>query len=208
MIRPDGFRGAAFGDAADGNARSDPSARRRMSDRLGIPMDWAWLRQVHGADVVRVVGAGPQGVGDAAYTSVRGLPIAVSTADCYPVIVESPDAVGIAHAGWRGAATGVVEALLRGMAAAGHEPARAAIGPGIGACCFEVGPEVGARFRGHEATTDWGTTAVDLSAVVRAALGDLEVWATGICTMSNEAYHSHRRDATPQRQVAVTWLPA
>lgn len=208
MIRPDGFRGAAFGDASDGDARSDPSARRRMSDRLGIPTDWAWLRQVHGADVVRVVEAGPQGVGDAAYTSTPGLPIAVSTADCYPVIVESPGAVGIAHAGWRGAATGVVEALIRGMAAAGHEPARAAIGPGIGACCFEVGPDVGERFRGHEATTDWGTTAVDLSAVVRAALGDLEVWVSGICTMSNEAYHSHRRDATPQRQVAVAWLPA
>jgi hypothetical protein len=208
MIRPDGFRGAAFGDASDGDARSDPSARRRMSDRLGIPADWAWLRQVHGADVVRVLEAGAQGPGDAAYTSVPGLPIAVSTADCYPLIVESSGAVGIAHAGWRGAATGVVEALLRGMAAAGHVPARAAIGPGIGACCFEVGPDVGERFRGHEATTDWGTTSVDLSAVVRAALGDLEVWASGICTMSNEAYHSHRRDATPQRQVAVAWLPA
>jgi len=178
-----------------------------MSAQIGIPDEWAWMRQVHGAEVIRVKAPGLQGDGDAAFTEIAMVPIAVSTADCYPVIVEAAGAVGIAHAGWRGAASGVIAALVEAMTASGHQPVRAAIGPGIGGCCFEVGPEVAARFPGHQTTTGWGTAAVDLAAVIRTELGDIDIWASGICTMSDDGYHSHRRDATRLRQVAVAWLP-
>lgn len=208
MIRPEGFRGAAFGDASDGDARRDPEARSLISTSLGISDRWAWLRQVHGADVVPVDEPGDQGEADAAYTTVPGLPIAVSTADCLPVILEGDRAVGVAHAGWRGAAAGVVGMLRRAMEEAGVPPTRAAVGPGIRPCCFEVGPEVAERFPGHTSETDWGTRSVDLPAAVAADLEGLEVWVSSDCTRGDARYHSHRRDGTPERQVTVAWLPA
>jgi len=207
MIRPPGFRGAVFGDASDGDARRDPEARARLAAALGISEHWAWLRQVHGAEVVAVTDPGDQGDGDAAYTTVPGLPLAVSTADCFPVVLEGDRVVGVAHAGWRGVVAGVVSALRRAMEGAGVTPARAAIGPGIGPCCFEVGPEVGGRFPATGAWTEWGTPSVDLAATIAGELEGLEIWMSPDCTMGNTRYHSHRRDGTPRRQVTVAWLP-
>lgn len=207
MIRPPGFRGAAFGDEADGDGRADPGCRASISASLGIPDDWAWLRQVHGREVLRVSAPGPQGEADAAFTSEPGLPLAVATADCFPVILEADGAVGIAHSGWRGTAEGVVGALRRDMVAAGFGPKRAAVGPGIGSCCFEVGSEVTARLPEHQRLTSWGTVSVDLAGAIADALAGLEIWVAGVCTMSDEGYCSHRRDRTPHRQVAVAWLP-
>ncbi|MEX1208828.1 MAG: polyphenol oxidase family protein [Acidimicrobiia bacterium] len=207
MIRPPGFRGAAFGDEFDGDGRSQPVSRAAISTSLGISSDWAWLRQVHGRGVVRVSRSGPQGDADAAFTTQAGLPLAVATADCYPVILEADGAVGIAHSGWRGTAAGVVGALREAMAAVGFTPARAAIGPGIGPCCFEVGAEVAAQFPDHRRQTAWGTLSVDLRGDIVAALAGLDVWDAGVCTMSDDGYHSHRRDRASERQVAVAWLP-
>ena len=207
MIRPPEFGGAAFGDAADGDPRTDDAARLAMAGRLGIPEGWAWLHQVHGTEVLHATHPGPLGEADAAFTAEPGLPIVVATADCFPVIVEGVGGVGIAHAGWRGAAAGVITSLLGAMAVHGITPIRAAVGPGIGACCFEVGPEVTERFPGHGAMTSWGTPSVDLRAAIVAALGGLETWVADTCTMSGVGYHSHRRDGTRRRQVAVAWLP-
>ncbi|MCB2222934.1 MAG: polyphenol oxidase family protein [Actinobacteria bacterium] len=207
MIRPPGFAGAAFGTAADGNGRDDPAAREAVSSSLGIPSDWAYVRQVHGSGVVEATAPGRLGDADALRTRRPGLPMAVATADCFPVVLEGPGAAGIAHAGWRGAVAGVVPALREAMAAAGAAPVRAAIGPGIGPCCFEVGPEVAERFPGHTAATAAGTTGVDLPAVLRSQLGGLEVWEAGECTMCGAGYHSYRRDGTDLRQIGVAWLP-
>ncbi len=208
MIRPPGVRGAAFGDASDGNGRDDPRARAQISARLGLPAEWGFVRQVHGAQVRWVTQPGPAGDGDAMVTPTPMLPIAVATADCFPIVLEAPDLVGIAHAGWRGAAAGVVSAVRARMTSAGSAPVRAAVGPGIGPCCFEVGPDVAARFPGHTAATSWGSTSVDLPAVLARELDDLDVWWGSGCTRCDDAYHSFRRDATPQRQVTVAWLPS
>ena len=205
MIRPSGFRGAAFGAAADGNGRDDPDRRRAISDELGLPRDWARLRQVHGALVHRAERPGLLGEGDAAFTTVPGLPLVVATADCYPVVLEGDGMAGIAHAGWRGTVAGVVGALAAAMTGAGAVLQRAAIGPGIGPCCFEVGPEVAERFPGHAVTTRWGSAGVDLPAVLRTQLAGLEVWESGVCTRCTDGFHSYRRDATDSRQVGVAW---
>jgi YfiH family protein len=207
MIRPPGLSGAAFGSAVHGNGRDDPEARSRISALLGIPDAWAWMGQVHGASVIRARRPGRLGEGDAAFTTVAGLPLVVATADCLPVVLEGRGGVGIAHAGWRGVVGGVVEALRGAMTAAGVPPTRAAIGPGIGPCCFEVGPDVAARFAGHRVvSTLWGTESVHLSGAVRDRLAGLEVWAADECTMCNPEYRSYRRDATEERQVGVAWL--
>jgi len=207
MIRPPGVRGAAFGTAADGNGRDDLRVRRRISAALGIPEAWAIVRQVHGTEVVWASRAGPLGEGDALATDRPMLPLSVATADCFPVVCEADHAVGIAHAGWRGAAGGIVAALRTALEQAGAPVRRAAVGPGIGPCCFEVSEDVAASFPGFVARTRWETPGVDLPAVIRAQLeGVEEIWEAGACTRCDPAYHSYRRDATKDRQVAVAWL--
>jgi copper oxidase (laccase) domain-containing protein len=131
----------------------------------------------------------------------------VFTADCLGVVLHAPDAVGVAHAGWRGIDAGVVSRLRSEMAGAGHEPNTAEIGPGIGPCCFEVGPEVASRFPTTSATTTWGTASVDLTESLRSQLEGMETWAVGSCTMHEPDWFSHREDATSMRLVTLGWLP-
>jgi len=207
MIRPPGFEGAAFGTAADGDGRLDPAARRRIAGELGIPAEWAYLHQVHGSRVRPAAAPGQQGDGDAVFTTVPRLPLAVGTADCLPVVLDGPGGVGLAHMGWRGAAAGVVAALRAAMEAAGVAPVRAAVGPGIGPCCYEVGPEVLERLPAYRARTRWGSDGVDLPAAAAAGLAGLEVWHASACTCCGAGFHSYRRDGGLERQVAVAWRP-
>jgi YfiH family protein len=207
MIRPPGFAGAAFGLAADGDARRDDVARRFFSRALSIADDWAWVDQVHGAAVARAEVPGAAGAADALFTTVPGLPVTVATADCVPVVLEGDGVAAVVHAGWRGAAAGVVTAALRALEENGTPAVRAAVGPAIGSCCYEVGGDVADRFPGHVAETSWGTPSVDLPGVLGAQLTGLDVWQAALCTLHNEEFHSYRRDATHQRQVAVAWVP-
>lgn len=205
MIRAGGLS-AVFGEARDGDGRSDAEARSAISDQLGIPDKWAMVSQVHGADVVVAEAPGLLGEADGIVTTTQGVPIAVGIADCLPVVLESDGAVGIAHAGWRGAAAGVVSAVRHAMNELGAPAERAAIGPGIGPCCFEVGPEVVARFPSSESSTTWGTSSVDLVSAVKAELDGLEIWSHDGCTHHDPRFHSFRRDGTAARQVAVAWI--
>ncbi|MEK7252904.1 MAG: laccase domain-containing protein [Actinomycetota bacterium] len=205
MIRP--LPGVMFGAAEDGDARRDDEVKRRLSAALGVSPDWAWMRQVHGTTVIRATEPGTLGDADAAFTTVPGLPLAVGTADCFPVVLTGDGVVGVAHAGWRGAAEGVVRALRAAMTTAGHPPTSGAIGPGIGSCCFEVGPDVLERFPRSEAITSWGTPGVNLRSAILDDMTGLEVWVDGRCTMSDEGFHSYRKTKTTERQVTVVWIP-
>lgn len=205
FIRPRALRGAAFSTAAAGDLRS--GNRSRFAAVLGLGTEWATVRQVHGAHVRRVHGPGMAGNGDAMFTNVRSLPLAVFTADCAGVVVEAADAVGVAHAGWRGVAAGVAAALLAAMETAGHTSQRAAIGPTIGPCCYEVGPDVAGLFPGFIEETRWGTPSVDLVAALRSQLDGLDVTVAGGCTMCHSDFHSHRRDRTEHRMATVGWRP-
>ena len=205
MIRPPGLR-AAFSEAADGDISHDQTARRTLSEALGVPADWATVRQVHGADVIRVESPGDQGSADAIWTSTPQLPVAVFTADCFGVVIESNGAVGVAHAGWRGAAKGVVARLAEEMTGAGYKPIAAAVGPGIGPCCFEVGDEVTYRLRSYVAETTWGTTSVDLQQSIAVQLGDLKPWLASECTLHEDGWFSHRNDGTERRLATLAWL--
>lgn len=206
MISAPDWRGAAFTDAGEGDMRGDDQARLRVSSALGIPVAWAMVRQVHGTEVARASGPGRVGEGDAIVTDIPGLPLAVFTADCFGVVLRSSSLVGVAHAGWRGTASGVVSALREEMTRLGHPPEAAAIGPGIGPCCFEVGPEVSRLFPGRVATTSWGTESVDLESVLMDQLQGLDVWSDGRCTGHDDELLSHRRDRTGHRMAALGWL--
>jgi polyphenol oxidase len=203
--------------------------RRRVATVLGLAgRPWALARQVHGADVL-AVGAGPPGAGDrrverrqlgegppeakpplgdadGLVTTDPGVVLAVLTADCAPVLLADPAAgvVGAVHAGWRGLAAGVVEAGVAAMAELGADPARSVglVGPAVGGCCYEVGPEVrdavGARLPDALATTRDGRPALDpaagaAQALARAGVGQVRVAVE--CTFDlEERFFSHRRD--------------
>ena len=109
----------------------------------------AFLRQVHGADVIRAVGGGCVGNADALVTDTPGLPAAVFSADCVPLLIYDPDGrrLAVVHAGWRGTAQLVARAAVDALVEAGGRPERllAAIGPSIGPCCYEVDRPVIAR---------------------------------------------------------------
>ncbi len=207
MIEPAGFRGAVFGTAADGDPRHDPTARRRFVDRLAIPDRWAWANQVHGSTVLVVDAVGPAGDGDALLSDTPGLALLVATADCVPVVIEGERSSAIVHAGWRGLAAGAVSAGVAALVAADDTPRRAAIGPGIGPCCYEVGSDVAAALAPFTATTTWGTGSVDLWSAAQAQLGGIEVWRADVCTFTDDRFLSYRRDRTKERQVSITWVP-
>ncbi len=196
-----------FTVASDGDMRGDLAARAEISARLGIDSSWATVDQVHGAEVRYVDRPGSAGPADGLFTDRRRLPVAIFTADCFPVVLVASGGIGIAHAGWRGTVAGVVSSLRGAMAAAGLEPVHAKIGPGIHACCFEVGPEVSARFPEHLSETTWGSPSVDLLGALQDQLADLPVVVEGSCTYCGDNTFSYRRDVTTRRMGAIAWIP-
>jgi YfiH family protein len=120
-------------------------ARRRVAHALLGAGRLHLLKQVHGTNVVRAPWGGrPEA--DAALTDAPGLLVGIETADCLPVLLVDPVrrvAAG-AHAGWRGTAAGVARRTVESLVADGSraEDLVAALGPGIGPCCYEVGPEL------------------------------------------------------------------
>jgi YfiH family protein len=176
--------------------------RRRLAAEAGTdPERLSWPRQVHGGAVVRANGRGAEA--DAIWTDEPGVGLVVVTADCLPIALvraEGTPAIALVHAGWRGLADGVVENAvdaLGGLVAA-------VVGPGIGACCYEVGPEVAERF-GESGPT------LDLRAVAQRALrraGVDEVAHVDLCTSCDaERFFSHRRDrGLTGRQGALAYI--
>jgi len=160
----------------------------------------ATLRQVHSAACVAAAGrGGVLGEGDALLEDTPGSVVAVQTADCLPILLvdERHRAVAAVHAGWRGTVAGIAQRAVEAMGAqfgSLAEDLDAAIGPGIGACCYEVGPEVAAQF-GLQ-----GRAHVDLAAANRRQLMDAgvtpeRIYASNLCTMCRgEEFHSFRRD--------------
>lgn len=206
MIRPLRRSGVAFTLGADGDQK-DPKERGVVSSKLGISSDWATVRQVHGRRVVEVKAPGHLEAGaDGLFTTTVGLPVAVMAADCAGVVVGGRGGVGVAHAGWRGVAAGVVPSLLRTMRSGGVEPTWAAVGPFIGPCCFEVGPEVARRFISQQATSRRGKLSVDLGDALAEQLGDVPTWWSERCTVHQPGCFSYRRDRALKRMAAIGWV--
>jgi polyphenol oxidase len=158
----------------------------------------ASLTQIHSTVVLKAVETGWAGEGDALITNVPGLAISVRTADCFPILLADPEhrAIAAVHAGWRGSAAQIVCRTLDTMGSEfGTVPASvvAAIGPGIGKCCYEVGEDVARQF-------DRGAGALDLAGINHAQLERAGVSAGHIDTLARctkcetELFHSYRRD--------------
>lgn len=194
---------AVFSTRSAGSIKESPVA---LADAVGIdPSAIVSGRQVHGSELA--FHDSPDGGTPAVDGQVLTAPGPVGlvyTADCLPVAVAGPRGAAVLHCGWRGLAA---EIVARGCDAV--TATHAAIGPGIGPCCYEVGGEVLAAFEqlGPGVAED---RMLDLSEVARRQLraaGVTAIDAAGLCTRCEEAlFFSHRRDGGPGRQAGLAWL--
>jgi hypothetical protein len=168
--------------------------RRVACETLELdPEALAFNRQVHSPTVHRATRGGRGAPGDGLWTDEPGLPVLAFAADCVPIALvrrSGTPAVAVVHAGWRGLAEGVVRA---GVDALGTEVG-AVVGPAIGRCCYEVGPEVSELFD-DDLTVD---RHLDLRAAAERALlraGATSVDHVDLCTRCHpELFFSHRRN--------------
>jgi hypothetical protein len=185
--------------------------RRRLAEHAGYdPAAVQMARHVHGTDVWTV---GQPLADDATFDGLvcdrPGAVLAAFAADCIPILFADPVArvCGAAHAGWRGTVNGVARNVTSRMGELGAKPedVRVALGPSIGPCCFEVGPEVVAEFRAAFGELPGLVVAgprkdhIDLRVATRAVLERAGVRAEHIddrppCTRCNERFFSYRRD--------------
>ena len=198
------YRSLNLGILTDDDPARVAENRRRLADTAGVAgervvMGW----QVHGAELREWTGPDPERAYaepgdkqlprvDGHLTVQPGLALLVLVADCYPVALSDGERVAMLHCGWRPLAGGIVE---RAVARFDGAPS-AAVGPGIGGCCYEVGSEVAERFADVPGASNG--RMLDLRRVIAARLaaaGVSEVTHIDRCTSCEpERYFSHRRD--------------
>ena len=217
------FRSLNLGALTADDAANVAENRRRAVEAAGgdgARATMAW--QVHGTDVREVddrpapgrflePGAEAFPKSDGLATRLAGRPLVLLTADCLPVAIARGDGrrLAVLHAGWRGLAAGIVE---RGVEAVGGA-VTAAVGPGAGPCCYEVGEDVAGVLRGRFGDDVVRDGCADLWLAARRALegaGVADVEVAGECSIcGGERYFSHRRDhGTTGRQGIVGMLGA
>jgi len=216
------FDGLNLGRLTDDVEENVTENRRRLAAAVGFePAQVVFARQVHGTDLVDHRTAVVSTLSDAGGTkrvetmleadghvvSEPGVAALVFVADCLPVALAGPRGVAMVHAGWRGLAGGIA---AKGVEAV--EATSAAIGPGIGSCCYEVGEEVLETFAGLGAVVAAGRM-LDLPEVARrqlVAAGVERIESAGLCTScEEELFFSHRRDeGRTGRQGGLAWIEA
>ena len=184
--------------SGDEPERADEN-RRIACEAIGADVAKLALNyQVHSSRVLRAAPTMRGEHADGLWTDEPGLPILALSADCLPIVIARMDsrkpAVAVLHAGWKGLLAGIA---AEGAAALGSGSLAAAIGPGIGPCCYEVGEEVAAPFRERFGSDVVRGSRLDLwTAAERALAGAASVERLDLCTACNpELFFSHRRDA-------------
>ena len=159
----------------------------------------ARLQQIHSAATFVAREPGLAGEGDALVTATPNVAVSIRTADCFPILLADPEtqAVAAIHAGWRGTAAGIVTATLTRMKNEfGTEPwnVLAAIGPGIGQCCYEVGAEVAREF-GLSTAGKINLAVENREQLIAAGVKPNHIEQVGLCTFCHPAlFYSWRRD--------------
>jgi polyphenol oxidase len=206
------YAGLNGGLGSNDNPASVVENRRRMAERMGVaPTHLLSAHQTHSPDTIVVTGpwSGPsRPKADAIVTARAGLAIGITAADCGPVLLVDPIAhvIGAAHAGWKGALTGILESTIEAMEGLGAERGGmvAAIGPMIRQQSYEVGSDFVERFVEADAenavyfipSNRDGHAMFDLAGFIRARLenaGVLMIDDLGVDTYSDERFYSYRR---------------
>jgi YfiH family protein len=192
---------------ASAGPESREETRRRVARALLRHGRLHLLAQVHGATVHAAPWEGHPD-GDAAVAAEPGLIVGVETADCLPILLVDPVGrrAAAVHAGWRGTAAGVAKAAVAALVSAGTRRGDvvAALGPGIGACCYEVGDELreafgpaGARFfgEGPRGRLHLDVRAANVHQLLEAGLAEGRIHHVADCTSCRgDLYYSFRRD--------------
>ncbi len=194
-----------FSTRSAGSVKEDPAP---LAGALGIdPGRIAGGRQVHGVELANAgENEGRELEADGQVIRRAGPVGLVYTADCLPVAVAGPDGVAILHCGWRGLAAGIVS---RGVEEVGATDA--AIGPGIGPCCYEVGDEVLGEFAalGPGVATGRMLNLPEVARLLLRRSGVERIESAALCTRCEEnLFFSHRRDGGPGRQAGLAWIEA
>jgi YfiH family protein len=190
--------------------------RRRMAERMGVaPQNFVSVHQIHSPDAIVATGPWPgdRPRADAIVTRTEGVAIGVTAADCGPILFADATArvIGAAHAGWKGALTGVLESTVDAMEKLGADRSGivAAIGPLIRQHSYEVGSEFVERFLDADAENGvffipadrTGHSMFDLAGFIRMRLenaGVLMIDDSGVDTYSDERFYSYRRSVHRQ----------
>ncbi len=207
--------GVSFTDAADGDFRvldATPGIDDRRRTVVDLP--WSWIRQVHGNTVLRVTKPGEHAgaEADGLITTEVGAAIAVTTADCAPVVLLAERGVAVVHAGWRGIVDGIIERAAQLLGEAAGRPVASLVGPCISPAAYEFGRSdldqvIALLGPSVESVTADGTPALDVPAAVGLACRGAG-WPAPErpeCT-SGERWYSHRTRGDRGRQTAVAWL--
>jgi YfiH family protein len=200
-------------------AETREETRARMTDALRPHGELQLLAQVHGTTLVVAPCAGTPAA-DASAADVSGILLGIETADCLPALFVDPRnrRVAAAHAGWRGTAAGIVDRVVRWLSEHGSRPEdlRVALGPSIGACCYEVGEELIPQFaeadRGGFTPGPRGRPHLDVRGInVRqleaAGVPRENIESVDECTHCRpELYCSYRREGRTGRMISyVGW---
>ena len=206
------YQGLNGGIGSNDDAANVTENRRRMAEQMGVvPEHFLSVHQIHSPDAV--VATGPwqsetRPRADAIVTRTEGIAIGVTAADCGPILFADPSArvIGAAHAGWKGALTGIIESTIDGMEKLGADRSGmvAAIGPLIRQHSYEVGSEFVERFMDADAdnaaffipSARSGHAMFDLAGFIRMRLenaGVLMIDDIGVDTYSDERFYSYRR---------------
>jgi YfiH family protein len=205
------FSSLNLGRLTDDDGSNVDANRERLAAAVGLSRDrFLYGRQVHGTKVRRATGPmEAHAEEDGQATAREHLAALVFVADCLPVMLAAPGGVAALHGGWRGLAGGIVAegvAALRELGVDGE--LTAALGPSARGCCYEVGDEVHAAFADVPGARV-GERNLDLAAVARHALeqaGVKTVHDTGLCTICDDRFFSHRRDkGVTGRQAGIVW---
>ncbi|MCC7498483.1 MAG: peptidoglycan editing factor PgeF [Bryobacterales bacterium] len=186
------------------------------------PEPFVSVKLIHSTLVLRVEDncSGRLGQADAVLSNHRGCTVGIRTADCVPILLVDPEheAVGAVHAGWRGTVSDVAGAAISAMRDDFGTSARclwAAIGPAIGGCCFEVGPEVAVQFRtvfpernDLEHRTKVDLTEANRRRLLAAGVSADRILAERLCTFCTpeKRFHSWRRDHSPGRMISAVGI--
>jgi hypothetical protein len=179
----------------------------QLSKNFGKCPNVATLHQIHSDSVIAAEGrSGCLGEGDALIENTPGALVAVKTADCIPILIVDPRnrAVAAVHAGWRGTVRNIAAraiAELHSKFSSRAEDLHVAIGPGIGKCCYEVGPDVGVQFREYDAALRDLAHSVHLDLaelnrrqIAGTSVPSAQIYTAGLCTKCHREFHSYRRD--------------
>ena len=192
--------------------------RSQLLEALGVAESHlALCGQVHGTQVHIAEQGGYLGEGDGLVTATPGLAVGVLVADCGAILLADPIAkvVGALHAGWRGAAGGIIQQGLEKMVSLGADPSRiqAFLGPCIGVEHFEVGEEVASLFPEHcVQRTGYEKPQANLKCWIRQqlldqGLSDKAIEIHPACTFADTSYYSYRRQKEESgRMIALIWF--